>query len=141
MTLFRLKVINIYCYYFLCYSFDETINFINWLKPEILNISKFTPRPGTKAKFMKQINSRTIKERSLRLSNIFRNSITDMNKNWKGWEGEILILHEGAERNQVFGRNFAYKNVFIEGYDGEYGVFTNVKIERVEGEGTTYTYY
>ncbi|MFX1326605.1 MAG: tRNA (N(6)-L-threonylcarbamoyladenosine(37)-C(2))-methylthiotransferase, partial [Promethearchaeota archaeon] len=53
------------------HDFYRTINFIKWLKPEILNISKFTPRPATKAKEMEQIDSKTIKRRSIRLSRIF----------------------------------------------------------------------
>jgi len=110
-----------------------TVNFIKWLKPEILNISKFTPRPGTKAKKMEQLNSRTIKERSIRLSRVFRNSLTDINKNWENWEGEVLILHEGTKPNQVFSRNFAYKNIFIDNYQGGFGNFIQVKIVRIEG--------
>jgi len=115
------------------YDFHRTINFIKWLKPEILNISKFTPRPGTKAKQMEQLDSKIIKERSTRLSRIFRNSLSDMNKEWKDWKGEVLILHEGAELNQAFGRNFAYKNVFIENSSGEFGKMVNVEIERIDG--------
>jgi MiaB-like tRNA modifying enzyme len=115
------------------YDFSKTINFIKWLKPEILNISKFTPRPGTKAKEMKQLNSRTIKERSIRLSQIFHNNLTDINQHWKGWEGEVLILHEGAEENQAFGRNFAYKNVFIDDFQGGFGDFIHVKIVKIDG--------
>ena len=115
------------------YDFYRTINFIKWLKPEILNISKFTPRPGTKAKNMEQLNSKIIKERSIRLSRVFRNSITDMNKKWKDWEGEVLVLHESTARNQAFGRNFAYKNIFIDNYEGKYGEFVNTKIYRVDG--------
>ncbi|MFX1289968.1 MAG: tRNA (N(6)-L-threonylcarbamoyladenosine(37)-C(2))-methylthiotransferase [Promethearchaeota archaeon] len=115
------------------YDFYRTINFIKWLKPEILNISKFTPRPGTKAKDMKQLDSKTIKERSIRLSNVFRNSLKRINNSWEGWEGEILLLHEGAEKYQAFGRNFAYKNVFINNYKGKFGKFVNVKIEKVNG--------
>ncbi len=115
------------------YDFLRTINFIKWLKPEILNISKFTPRPGTKAKDMKQIKSRTTKERSRRLSNIFQNSLEHINNKWKDWEGKILLLHKGTEKSQAFGRNFAYKNIFINDYDGEYGKFINIKIEKVEG--------
>lgn len=114
-------------------DFNETINLIKWLKPEILNISKFTPRPGTKAKDLKQVNSRIIKERSIRLSKIFRESLIDMNKHWEGWEGEILILHPGEKENQAFGRNLAYKNIFIENYTGEYGKFVNAKIDMVDG--------
>ncbi len=115
------------------YDFHRTINFIKWLKPEILNISKFTPRPGTKAKKMEQLSSKTIKERSIRLSRVFRNNLMDINRNWKDWEGEVLILHEGTESNQAFGRNFAYKNIFIDNFKGKYGSFVNAKIDKVDG--------
>jgi len=115
------------------YDFLRTINFIKWLKPEILNISKFTPRPGTKAKGMKQLDSKTIKERSVRLSIIFRNSLQSINKNWKNWEGEVLVLHKGRQPNQFFGRNLAYKNIFIDNYNGEFGEFVNVKIYKIAG--------
>ena len=115
------------------YDFFRSINLIKWVRPEILNISKFTARPGTEAKKMKQIDSRTIKERSIRLSNVFRNMLLNMNKKWEGWQGEVLILHKGSEGNQAFGRNFAYKNVFLNEYNDIYGKFVNVKIEKVDG--------
>jgi MiaB-like tRNA modifying enzyme len=115
------------------YDFYRTINFIKWLKPEILNISKFTPRPGTKAKEMKQVISKVIKERSIRLSKVFRNSLDHINDKWKDWEGEVLLLHEGTEKNQVFGRNFAYKNVFIDATENDFGKFVNVRIIKIDG--------
>jgi MiaB-like tRNA modifying enzyme len=115
------------------YDFYRTINFIKWLKPEILNISKFTPRPGTKAKNMKQLDSKVIKGRSIRLSNVFQNYLKHINDSWKDWEGEVLLLHEGSEKFQAFSRNFAYKNVFIDNYNGNFGKFVKVKIENVEG--------
>ena len=114
-------------------DFQQTIDLIKWLKPEILNISKFTPRPGTKAKSMKQVGSREIKERSIRLSKIFRDSLTDINKDWLGWEGKVLILHGGSKPNQVFGRNFAYKNIFIEDAKTSFGDFISVQIFKVKG--------
>ncbi len=115
------------------YDFYRTINFVKWLKPEILNISKFTARPGTNAKEMKQINSKIIKERSIRLSNIFRNSLLNMNKKWQGWEGEVLVLHEGSGKNQAFGRNIGYKNILIDNYSDVFGKFVNVKIFKIDG--------
>jgi threonylcarbamoyladenosine tRNA methylthiotransferase CDKAL1 len=114
-------------------DFKETLEFIEWLKPDILNISKFTVRPGTKAKSMKQVDSREIKERSIRLSKLFRTYLIDMNHKWKGWEGKILILHEGHDENQAFGRNFAYKNVFLDKYGGSYGSFVEGRIYDVDG--------
>ncbi len=82
---------------------------------------------------MKHLNRRVIKERSIRLSRVFRNRLNDMNENWKGWEGDILILHEGTGPNQVFGRNFAYKNVFVENFNGTYGELVKVRVNNVEG--------
>ncbi|MFX1433404.1 MAG: tRNA (N(6)-L-threonylcarbamoyladenosine(37)-C(2))-methylthiotransferase [Promethearchaeota archaeon] len=114
-------------------DFIKTVELIKWLKPEILNISKFTPRPGTKAKVMKQIDSKIIKERSNRLSKIFRQNLSNLNKGWENWKGEVLILHEGEDKNQVFGRNFAYKNIFIYNYNGQFGSFVKAKINKVDG--------
>ena len=114
-------------------DFQQTIDLIKWLKPEILNISKFTPRPGTKAKSMKQVDSREIKERSIKLSKLFRASLNDINKDWLGWEGEVLVLHGGSKPNQAFGRNFAYKNIFIEDAKTSFGDFVSVLIFKVKG--------
>ena len=114
-------------------DFQDTIDLIEWLKPEILNISKFTPRPGTKAKKMKQVNSKEIKMRSIELSNIFRDSLSNINDKWKNWEGDILTLHTGTEKKQTFGRNFAYKNVFIDNFNGKFGTFVKVRINIIDG--------
>jgi MiaB-like tRNA modifying enzyme len=115
------------------YDFYRTINFIKWLKPEILNISKFTARPGTKAKAMVQLESKVIKGRSIRLSKVYRMSLDHLNDKWKGWEGEVLTLHKGSKNHQVLSRNFAYKNIFIDEKKIKFGDFIDVKIERVDG--------
>jgi threonylcarbamoyladenosine tRNA methylthiotransferase CDKAL1 len=114
-------------------DFQETIDFIAWLKPEILNISKFTIRPGTQARNMNQVESREIKERSIRLSKIFRTSLVNMNEKWNNWEGKVLVLHKGSKGHQAFGRNFAYKNIFVENFRGNYGSFINVRVNKVDG--------
>jgi MiaB-like tRNA modifying enzyme len=114
-------------------DFKKTTELIEWLKPEILNISKFTPRPGTKAKELKQIDGKIIKERSNHLSKIFRHSLSNLNKEWENWNGEVLILHKGENDNQVFGRNLAYKNIFVHNFNGQFGSFVKVKIDKVDG--------
>ena len=82
---------------------------------------------------MEQVNSKTIKNRSKSLSDIFRDSLNDINSKWKNWEGEVLVLHEGFKENQAFGRNFAYKNIFINNYEDDYGSFVKVRISKVDG--------
>lgn len=114
-------------------EFNQTIDLIKWLKPEILNVSKYTPRPGTKAKNMEQVNSKIIKKRSTALSKVFRESLKDINAKWKNWIGEVLVLHKGLKDNQTFGRNFSYKNIFIKNFKGNYGTFVKVRIFDVDG--------
>ncbi|NVM45053.1 MAG: tRNA (N(6)-L-threonylcarbamoyladenosine(37)-C(2))-methylthiotransferase [Candidatus Lokiarchaeota archaeon] len=114
-------------------DFNQTIDLIKWLKPEILNVSKFTPRPGTKAKNMEQVNSKVIKRRSTALSDVFRQSLHKINSKWENWEGEVLVLHEGLKEDQAFGRNLAYKNIFIENFKGNFGMFAKARIYKVDG--------
>jgi MiaB/RimO family radical SAM methylthiotransferase len=114
-------------------DFNQTIDLIKWLKPEILNLSKFTPRPGTVAKHMVQVNSKTIKKRSTALSDVFRESLLYINDKWKNWEGKVLVLHKGVNKNQAFGRNYAYKNIFIENFKESYGIFAKVRINDIDG--------
>ncbi|MEK6856497.1 MAG: tRNA (N(6)-L-threonylcarbamoyladenosine(37)-C(2))-methylthiotransferase [Nanoarchaeota archaeon] len=45
-------------------DFQLTYSLIKETKPEVFNISKFSPRPGTKATELKQLSSEIIKERS-----------------------------------------------------------------------------
>lgn len=53
-------------------DFELTCNLIKELKPEVLNISMFSSRPGTKASKLKQLPSEIIKERSRKISELYR---------------------------------------------------------------------
>jgi MiaB-like tRNA modifying enzyme len=52
-------------------DFNKTLELIREIKPEVLNISKFAPRPKTEASKLKQISTKEIKRRSVILSNEF----------------------------------------------------------------------
>ncbi len=53
-------------------DFQLTYKLIKETKPEVLNISKFSSRPGTKAAELKQLASEIIKERTVRLNNLYQ---------------------------------------------------------------------
>ncbi len=59
-------------------DFEKTIQLVKEIKPEVMNISKFYPRPNTIAKKMKQLPTRAIKERSKRLSEIYKQIKKDL---------------------------------------------------------------
>ena len=58
-------------------EFLESVRLVEELNFEVLNISKFGAMPRTKAAKMKQLNNLIIKERSRKLSEIYKNQIKD----------------------------------------------------------------
>jgi len=53
-------------------DFNKTIKLVREVKPEVLNISKFCPRPGTVASNMKQLISQEVKRRSVILHKVWK---------------------------------------------------------------------
>lgn len=54
-------------------DFQKTLELLKEIKPEVLNVSKFAPRPRTKAKKLKQLKTEIIKERTKRIKFIRMN--------------------------------------------------------------------
>lgn len=52
-------------------QFEETVGLVKQIKPDVLNISKFYPRPGTEAMEMKLLHTSVVKERSRKLAAVF----------------------------------------------------------------------
>jgi tRNA A37 methylthiotransferase MiaB len=108
-------------------DFKETIDFIRHFKPDIINISKFAPRPNTEAKKMKQVNSIIVKERSRDLTNVYKKYIRENNKKFLGWRGKALITKFISNKEfPFFGRNFLYKPIVLK--NGELNKILNVEI-------------
>ena len=96
-------------------SFNKSLELIKSLKPEVLNISRFIPRPRTEACYMKdKMDGGLIKDRSRILTEIFHNISRMNNEKWYNWSGEILIDEEGKD-NSLIGRNDSYKQVIVRG--------------------------
>ncbi len=96
-------------------QFEETLQLVRTVRPVILNISRFSPRPGTQAVYMSdQLPGGEIKNRSRTLTMAFEWIAFEENKAWKNWEGEITIDEQG-KNNTFIGRNDSYKPVIVEG--------------------------
>ena len=92
-------------------DFQQTVDLLWATKPDIVNISKYSARPGVLASREKKVPSHITKNRSQRLDKIVNDISSLRNSQWVGWTGEILI-DEVAE-NYVQGRNYAYKSVIL----------------------------
>jgi len=92
-------------------DFEKTIELLNETRPDIVNLSRYSQRPGTEAAEMAQIDVLEVKKRSKRVSELVNDISLENNKKWIGWKGEVLF-DENLD-GQIKGRNFAYKPIFI----------------------------
>ncbi len=107
-------------------DFNLTFSLLKRMGFDIVNISKFGARPGTRASKMKQLDMETVNERSVKLHKLVKKTQLEINKKWIGWDGKILIDEKGTN-NTYIGRNFAYKTVVIK-EKVDLGKFFDVKI-------------
>ena len=108
-------------------QFQNTIDLIMDVKPDVLNISRFWSRPGTSAEKMKQFPGRETKRRSRMMNELFRKIGLERNKRWVGWEGEVLISDVGKYSGYC-ARNFAYKPIILKSEKNLLGKFVKVRI-------------
>ncbi|MDW0248834.1 MAG: radical SAM protein, partial [Nitrososphaeraceae archaeon] len=94
-------------------DFEETLSLIEESQPDVINSSRYSPRPGTLAAKYPRLSTKIVKERSTRLHTIIRKSTMRRNQIWYGWKGQILI-DELLDERKIQGRNSAYKPVIIE---------------------------
>lgn len=93
-------------------EFQDSMELLRKIKPDVVNLSRFGARFGTKAaKMDKQIDSSVAKDRSSRMTFLLKEIARKSNERWRGWRGEILIDELG--RDALIGRNFAYKSCVL----------------------------
>jgi len=106
-------------------DFEMTLKLLEETRPDIVNLSKYSQRPGTDAAEMVQIDSTEIKRRSKIAYELITKISKENNQKWVGWKGEVLFDEEFE--NQVRGRNFAYKPIFVND-EPKIGQITSVEI-------------
>jgi len=108
-------------------QFQDSLDLIRWLRPDVLNISRYWERPGTEAAAMSgRLHGRETKARSRRLTKIWKKLSVETGKRWLGWEGMILLDEIGRDGTKV-GRNYAYKAVAVD-TDAKLGEFIQVRV-------------
>ena len=92
-------------------NFEETIALLEETRPDIVNVSRYSQRPGTVAAEMHQLDVAEIKRRSKQVTGLINDISLENNRKWIGWKGSVLF-DENLD-GQVKGRNFAYKPIFV----------------------------
>ena len=93
-------------------DFQKTVRLLEETKPDVVNLSKYSARPGTDAAELKQIDAAEIKRRSKVIFEQINKISLESNKKWIGWKGKVLF-DENTEEG-IKGRNYAYKPIAVQ---------------------------
>ncbi len=106
-------------------EFEKTKELLAETKPDVVNLSKYSARPGTEAAEWEQIDALEVKKRSKEIFEIINQISIENNQKWIGWKGEVLFDEKTDEG--IKGRNFAYKSIRVD-VNGEIVQTKNVEI-------------
>lgn len=95
-------------------DFEDTVQLLEETRPDVVNLSKYSQRPGTEAATWNQIDVAEIRKRSKQIYELSRRISHENNLKWIGWTGDVLF-NEKVEEG-IRGRNFAYKPIFVKDY-------------------------
>lgn len=93
-------------------DFQKTLSLLDETKPDVVNLSKFSARPGTDAAELEQLDAAEVKRRSKIVFEQISKLSMESNKKWIGWKGKVLFDENTDEG--IKGRNFAYKPIAVQ---------------------------
>jgi len=113
-------------------AFLKTLQLIEMIKPDVVNVSKFFGRPRTAAAEMGEdsVPFEKIRERSRLVAILAKKVALERNKRWVGWTGEILVDEVGKISGSWIGRNFAYKPIAVKSVKKLLGETLQAKVKR-----------
>ncbi len=109
-------------------AFRNTVELVKRVRPDKINVSRYSPRPGTIAARWKQLPGWKVKERSRELHRLRLRIAYEINRSYVGRRVEVLV-HGPGKKGGVEGRTFNYKDIIVD--RGNAGELIEVKIERV----------
>ncbi|ASJ10597.1 threonylcarbamoyladenosine tRNA methylthiotransferase [Thermococcus sp. P6] len=113
-------------------AFKNTLELVERVRPDKVNVSRYSPRPGTVAARWKQLPGWKVKERSRTLHRLRLRIAHEINETYLGREVEVLVHGEG-KKGGVEGRTFNYKEIILD--SGEPGEFLRARVDQA---GSTY---
>ena len=108
-------------------DFEETVEWIKKYRPEKINISRYSPRPHTKAFSFRNLDSRISVQRSHRLHKVCEQIKIKSKNKMIGWKGRVFVS-KYTEIGDVLTRTDSYRPVVISGSDLKPGQYAEVEI-------------
>jgi len=112
-------------------DFNETLNLVKKIK--FINSFSFifSPRPGTKASNLDQINKETAKDRLLKIQEHLFKSQLNINESFINKSTDVLVENKINGQKKLFGRNKYMNSVIFDGEENYIGKNVNIKIKEV----------
>ncbi len=111
-------------------DFDLTMELIKEVEFSIAYSFMFSPRPGTPAYKLKDLEKDTKKARLSALQSLLKQQQKDYNQSFVGKEIDVLFDRIGRHNNQYIGRSIYNQSVFTKSSSNLIGLEKNVKIVR-----------
>lgn len=93
-------------------DFFSSLNLLEAVKPEKVNITRFSSRPGTEASKLKDLLEREKKRRSRIFSSVYHKIASAKNKELEGKKLLVLVTEKG-KKGGVIARDPSYRTVVI----------------------------
>lgn len=108
-------------------DFRETVEWVEEYRPEKVNISRYSPRPHTKAFSFRNLDSRISVQRSHELHKVCEQIKLESKQEMIGWKGRAFVS-KYTEMGDVLTRTDSYRPVVISGSNLKPGQYANVEI-------------
>lgn len=108
-------------------DFKETVEWIKKYRPEKVNISRYSPRPHTKAFSFRNLDSRLSVQRSHELHRVCERIKLESKQEMIGWKGRTFVS-KYTEMGDVLTRTDSYRPVVISDLNLRPGQYANAEI-------------
>ena len=110
-------------------DFNQTLDLVKKIK--FINSFSFifSPRPGTKASKLEEINKNISKERLIELQSLLFQNQINHNKSLEKNDIEVLVENKIKNQNKYFGRNEYFNSVIFDANKNEVGKIVKINIE------------
>lgn len=108
-------------------EFQETVEWVKKYQPEKINISRYSPRPHTKAFSFRNLDSRISAKRSHYLHKVCEEIKIKSKKQMIGWQGRVFVS-KYTELGDVLTRTDSYRPIVIKGSKLKPGEYADVEI-------------
>ncbi len=118
---------------------QRSMELLREVRPEKINVTRFSKRPGTDAADMKGLGGTIKKERSKAMSELKMEVVGEAYESMVGTEREVLVVEEGTG-DSVKCRDSAYRQVIVQAA-GEHGIAVGDVLDvEVTGHNTVYAF-